>query len=61
MGHLRVAVCLGFEMSLNYCKGNEFDLHKNTQPLPFEWLCTRTRFEAEACSNSEMGYLTIIP
>ena len=24
--------------------------------LPFEWLCTRTRFEAEACSNSEMGY-----
>ena len=26
MGHLRVAVCLGFEMSLNYCKGNEFDL-----------------------------------
>ena len=24
---------------------------------PFEWLCTRTRFETEACSNSEMGYL----
>ena len=24
--------------------------------LPFEWLCTRTRFETEACSNSEMGY-----
>ena len=24
--------------------------------FPFEWLCTRTRFEAEACSNSEMGY-----
>ena len=22
----------------------------------FEWLCTRTRFETEACSNSEMGY-----
>ena len=25
--------------------------------FPFEWLCTRTRFETEACSNSEMGYL----
>ena len=24
--------------------------------LPFEWLCTGTRFENEACSNSEMGY-----
>ena len=22
----------------------------------FEWLCTRTRFETETCSNSEMGY-----
>ena len=39
---------------LNYFKGNEFDLHKNS--LPFAWLCTRTRFETEACSNSEMGY-----
>ena len=36
---------------LNYSKGNEFDLHKNTQ-----WLCTRTRFETEAYSHSEMGY-----
>ena len=24
--------------------------------LSFEWLCTRTRFEPEANSNSEMGY-----
>ena len=24
--------------------------------FPFEWLCTMTRFETEACSNSEMGY-----
>ena len=24
--------------------------------FPFEWLSTRTRFEIEACSNSEMGY-----
>ena len=24
--------------------------------FPFEWLCTRTRFETEVCSNSEMGY-----
>ena len=36
------------EMSLNCIRiRNSF---------PFEWLCTRTRFEAEACSNSEMGY-----
>ena len=38
MGHFRVAVSLGFEVSLgaqlvlNY-KGNEFDLHKNRQLL----------------------------
>ena len=25
----------------------------------FEWLCTRTRFETETCSNSEMGYFKI--
>ena len=24
--------------------------------FPFKWLCTGTRFETEACSNSEMGY-----
>ena len=24
--------------------------------FPFEWLCTRTRFETEPYSNSEMGY-----
>ena len=24
--------------------------------FPFEWFCTSTRFEAEAYSNSEMGY-----
>ena len=24
--------------------------------FPFQWLCTRTRFESEACSNSEIGY-----
>ena len=27
--------------------------------FPFQWLCSRTRFETEACSNSEMGYLSI--
>ena len=27
--------------------------------VPFEWLCTRTRFETEAWSNSEMGYGTV--
>ena len=24
--------------------------------FPFEWSCTGTRFETEACSNSDMGY-----
>ena len=24
--------------------------------FPLEWLCTGTRFESEACSNSEMGH-----
>ena len=24
--------------------------------FPFEWLCTRTRFETEESSNSEMGF-----
>ena len=34
-------------------------MHENKQLIfPFEWLSTRTRFETEACSNSEMGYLT---
>ena len=28
--------------------------------FPSEWLCTGTRFETEACSNSEMGYYYII-
>ena len=27
--------------------------------FPFEWLCTRTRFETEAYSNSEMGYSSL--
>ena len=27
--------------------------------FPFEWLCTRTRHETEACSNSEIGYLNV--
>ena len=53
MGHFRVQL-LFVSVSkrvlvLNYCKGDGFDLHKNTQ-------LTRTRFETEACSNSEMGY-----
>ena len=50
MGHVRVAVCLGFEVSLGAqpLKGNEI-----------EWLCTRTRFETEACSNSERGFFKL--
>ena len=29
--------------------------------FPFEWLCTRTRFETEVSSNSEMAYLKSRP
>ena len=36
---------------LNHSNDNEFDLHEN----PFEWLDTRTHFELEENSNSEMG------
>ena len=28
--------------------------------FPFEWLCTRTRFETEACSNSEMAGFVLL-
>ena len=59
MGHFRVAVCLGFEVSL----GAQLLLREMSlicirirNSFPFEWLCSRTRFETEACSNSEMGY-----
>ena len=39
------------EMSLIYIRiRNSFS---------FEWLCTRTRFETEAYSNSEMGSVDI--
>ena len=30
---------------------------KMRNSFPFEWLCTRTRHETEAYSNSEIGYL----
>ena len=38
---------------LNYCKGNDLIC---IRIRTFDWLCTSTRFETEACSNSEMGY-----
>ena len=28
--------------------------------FPFEWLCTRTRFETEASNNSEMGHFNYV-
>ena len=60
MGHFRVAVCLGFEVSLGARLLREMSLICITirNSFPFEWLCTRTRFETKACSNSEMGYCT---
>ena len=35
------------------------DLHKNRNSSLFQWLCTRTRFETEAWSNSEISYFII--
>ena len=54
MGHFRVAVCLGFEVSLvlNYCKGNEFDMHKNTQLISIGMVVHQD-------SLSEMGYFKL--
>ena len=55
MGHFRAAVYESWcstivrEMSLICIR--------TRNSFPFEWLCTRPRFEAEECSNSEMGYL----
>ena len=62
MGHFRVAVCLGYEVSESesWCSTivREMSLIciRIRNSFPFEWLCTRTRFETEACRNSEMGY-----
>ena len=42
MGHFRVAVCLGF----NYCKGNEFDLHNNSQLICAPELALKLRHAA---------------
>ena len=60
MGHFQVAVSLSFEVSLDQYSTivREMSLICITirNSFPFEWLCTRTRFETEAYSNSEMGY-----
>ena len=61
MGHFLVAVSLAFEVS-DWCSTivREMSLIciKIRNSFPFEWLCTRTRFETETCSNSEMGHCT---
>ena len=56
IGDFRVAVCLGFEVSLCSTIEREMSLTsiRIVNSFPFEWLSTRTRFETEACSNSEM-------
>ena len=59
MGHFRVAICLGFEVSLGaqLLEGKmSLICIRIRNSFPFEWLCARTRFETETCSNSEMGY-----
>ena len=64
IGHFRVAVCLCFEVSLGaqILKG-KFAVRicliciRMRNSFPFEWLCTSTRFETEARSNSEKGLL----
>ena len=46
---------------LNYCKGNVVLICiRIRNSSPFEWLCTRTRFETEACSNSERGNYKVL-
>ena len=67
IGHFRVAGCLGFKASLGansvcvlflYCFWKMLSLIciRIRNSFPFELLCTRTRFESEACSNSEKDY-----
>ena len=41
---------------LNHLNDNEFDLHENTSFISIWMVCTRTRFETEVNSTSEMGY-----
>ena len=45
---------------LNRTYENEFNLHVNENLLPYERISTRTRFEKEAKSNSEMGYCDLV-
>ena len=56
MGHFRVSVCLGFEVSLGtqLLKGNDLIC---IRIRTFDWLCISTRFETAACSNSEKANL----
>ena len=49
MDHFRVAVS---RLVLNYCKGNEFDLHKNTQLICAPGLALKLH---KACSNTKRG------
>ena len=56
MGHFRVAVCLGFQVSLGVERETSLICIRIQNSFPFEWLCTRTSFETKACRNSEMGY-----
>ena len=64
IGHFRVAVCLCFEVSLGaqILKG-KFAVRicliciRMRNSFAFAWLCTSTRFETEARSNSEKGLL----
>ena len=56
--------CLSRFRSESWCSTIEREMSsiciRMRKIFPFEWLCTRTRFETELCSNSEMGYLICI-
>ena len=42
----------------NYSYKNEFNLHVNEISFSYERMSTKTRFEKEAKSNSEMAYFS---
>ena len=57
--------CLSRFRSESWCSTIEKEISliciRIRNSFPFEWLCTRTRFDTEACSNSEMGYWNLSP
>ena len=56
--------CLSRFRSESWCSTIEREMSliciRIRNSLPFEWLCTTTRFKTETCSNSEMGYCNLM-